>query len=72
MVMKRGEIIRKIQAAAKAAGVDCTLAELTNHTGITVGTAATTVSRSTKDFGRMSDVIFKQLESVLGEGWWRK
>lgn len=70
--MKRGEIIRKIRKAAKAAGVSVEVEELTNHTGLTVGGIPTVVSRSTDDFGRMAEVIFKQLEPALGEGWWRK
>lgn len=70
--MKRGEIIRKIRKAAKAAGVTVEIDELTNHTGLTVGGVSTTVSRSTSDFGQMAEVIFKQLEPALGEGWWRK
>lgn len=70
--MKRGEIIRKIRKAAKAAGATYVEVELTNHTGITVDGVATTVSRSTSDFGRMAEEIFKQLEPALGEGWWRK
>lgn len=70
--MKRSEILRKIRKAAAAAGIECTETELTNHTAITVGGVSTTVSRSNKDFGRMSEVIFKQLEGPLGQGWWRK
>ncbi len=70
--MKRGEIIRKIRKAAKAAGVECTLAELTGHTAVIVDGHRTVVSRNTADFGRMSEEIFKQLEPALGEGWWRK
>lgn len=70
--MKRAEILRKIRKAAKAAGLEIVEVEDTNHTHLEVGGVRTTVSRSTKDFGRMSDVIFGQLDSVLGTGWWRK
>lgn len=70
--MKRGEVIRKIRKAAKAAGVEVILTELTEHTGLTVGGIPTVVSRSTSDFGFTAETIFKQLEPALGEGWWRK
>jgi hypothetical protein len=71
-MVKRAEVLRKIRAAARAAGVEMTEQELTNHTGITVGGICTTVSRSTGDFGRMAETIFKQLEPALGKGWWRR
>ena len=71
-MVRRAEVLRKIRDAAKAAGVEMTEQELTRHTGITVGGISTTISRSTGDFGRMAEVIFKQLEPALGKGWWRK
>lgn len=67
--MKRAEVIRKI---SKAAGVPFESEELTNHTGITGGGIATVDSRSTSDFGRTAETIFKQLEPAPGVGWWRK
>lgn len=70
--MKRAEVIRKIRKAAKAAGVEYSQTELTEHTGITVGGVSTTVSRTTADFGWMAEEIFKQLQPALGKGWWRK
>jgi len=69
----RDEVIRKIRKAAKEQGLAFSQEELTRHTGITVGGLRTTVSRSSKDMPNVfAETIFKQLEPVLGKGWWRK
>jgi len=70
--VRRAEVIRRIRKAAKDAGVECVVVELTEHTGLVVGGVRTVVSRSSADFGRMAEEIFKQLEPALGKGWWRK
>jgi hypothetical protein len=71
--MKRGDVIRTIKKAAKAANVEFEQTELTKHTGITVGNVKTTVSRSSKDMPDVfAETIYKQLEPALGKGWWRK
>ena len=69
--MKRSEVLKRIRKAAKARGVEYAEQELTRHTGITVGGISTTVPRHSEIQDLMAQVIFKQLESVLGKGWWR-
>lgn len=69
--MKTREAIKKIQKAAKAAGLEFELTELTNHTGIRVGNKKTTIGRHSEIPNLMAQKIFKQLEGELGEGWWR-
>lgn len=70
--MKRTEVLRRIRKAAKAAGVSYDEFEMTRHTGVTVGGVRTTVARHLEIADQMAEVIFKQLESALGKGWWRK
>ncbi|NNM45645.1 ribonuclease PH [Knoellia koreensis] len=70
--MKRGDVIKKIKKAAKAASLEFEQYELTRHTGIRVGGTSTTISRSSSDMPDVfAETIFKQLESELGKGWWR-
>jgi hypothetical protein len=69
--VKRRELLQRIQRAARAAGVDMELYELARHTGIRVGGISTTVPRHGEIPDRLAEVIFKQVEPVLGKGWWR-
>jgi hypothetical protein len=70
--VKRGDVIKRIKKAAKAANLEFEQYELTRHTGIRVGRTSTTVSRSSSDMPDIfAETIFKQLESELGKGWWR-
>jgi hypothetical protein len=69
--VRRDEIIRKIRDAAAVAGLECVVRELTNHTGITVGSARTTLTRTSKDLAPAYAVkVWKTFEPVLGKGWW--
>ncbi len=70
--MRRDEVIRRIREAAIAAGLECTVKELTNHTGISVGSCRTTLSRTSKDLGPIyAAKVWKNFEACLGQGWWK-
>ncbi len=70
--MKRADIIKRISAAAKAKGLDCEVVELTNHTGIKVGSCKSSLTRSSKDFGPdYAAKVWKNFEAELGERWWK-
>lgn len=70
--MHRDEVIKRIKKAAKDQGLPFEQVELTRHTGISVGGLRTTVSRSSKDFpNTWAETVWKQLEAVLGERWWK-
>ncbi|GAB3057659.1 ribonuclease PH [Sediminivirga luteola] len=43
--MKRAAVIKKLKQAAKKAGKDFEVTELTNHTGIRVGSKRSTLGR---------------------------
>ena len=69
--MKRAALLKKIRTAAKAADLDYSTTEGANHTKVTVGSKTTTVGRHNEIGDLMAEKICKQLEVVLGEGWWR-
>jgi hypothetical protein len=70
--VKRSQVLRKIKRGAKAQGVPYSQRQLTGHTGITVGGVTTTVARHQEIPDQFAETIFRQLESALGEGWWRR
>ena len=63
---------RTAWTAAKAQGVSYTEQELTRHTGITICGVSTTVARQAEIPDMFAETIFRQLEPVLGKGWWRQ
>lgn len=69
--MKRTQVIKTIRKAAKSAGLEFEMVELTNHTGVKVGGFRSTLARH----GEIDEItvkkFFKQFEDVLGEGWWK-
>lgn len=69
--MRTSEVLKKIRKAAASAGVEFETFERTNHTGIRVGSKKTTIGRHRETSNLMAETIFKQLEEVLGEDWWR-
>lgn len=69
--MRTAEVIKKIRKAARAADLEFEVFERTNHTGIRVGAKKTTIGRHSETPNLMAEAIYKQLEEVLGEGWWR-
>ncbi len=69
--MKRKAVIKRVHVAAKSAGLDFDIVELTNHTGIVVGNHRSTLGRHTEDDEITVRKFYKQFETVLGEGWWK-
>jgi hypothetical protein len=69
--MRTAEVIKKIRDAAREAGVEFETFERARHTGIRVGAKRTTIGRHRETSNQMAEKIYKQLEEVLGEGWWR-
>ena len=70
--MKRRDVLRKVRVATKAEGVSYSERELTRHTSITVGAVSTTVPRHQEISNLLAEAIFRQMESELGKGWWRR
>ncbi len=70
--MKRREILRRIAAQAKAAGVTWEVQrEGANHTVYRLGTTMIPVPRHVEIGPGLSEDIFKQCEPGLGERWWK-
>ena len=70
--MKRTVLLKKIAKAAKTAGVEFSMQELTNHTGLTVGTVRTTIGRHSEISEGTTEALYRQLQPALGKGWWRR
>jgi len=70
--VKRNAVIKRIKTADRRAGVPIDTKELTNHTGLIVGTVHTTLSRHTEIAEGTAEALYKQLEPALGKGWWRR
>ncbi|KAB1950026.1 ribonuclease PH [Brevibacterium linens] len=70
--MKRTAVLKKLKQAAKAAGKDFSLTELTNHTGVTVGQTRSTLGRHSEIDDVTARKFFDQYAKELGKGWWRK
>lgn len=64
-------MLKKIKAAAKAAGLECHEVELSRHTGIIVGVTRSTIGRHSEVPDGTARVFWKQFENELGEGWRR-
>lgn len=69
--MKRGDVIRKIQAEAKRQGLSFYTEELKKHTALTVGDFRSTIGRHNEVPEGTARAYWKQFEVVLGKGWWR-
>jgi hypothetical protein len=70
--MKRAVVLKRIAKAAKTAGVEFSTQELTNHTGLTVGTVRTTIGRHGEISEGTAEALYRQLQPALGKGWWRR
>ncbi len=70
--MKRAVVLMRIAKAAKTAGVEFYTHELANHTGLTVGTVRTTISRHGEISEGTAEALYRQLQPALGKGWWRR
>ena len=69
--MKRTAVLRRLRRAAREAGVSYDVVELTNHTGVVVGGARSTLGRHSEIDDVTARKFFDQFASVLGKGWWR-
>jgi len=69
--MKRRQVLKKLSAAAKNAGLSCVEVELTNHTGITIGGKRSTLGRHAEIDDVTARKFWSQFDEVLGKGWWR-
>lgn len=69
--MKRRAVLVKIRTAARAAHLEYREVELTNHTGIIVGTTRSTLGRHREIDDVTARRFFDQFSNELGKGWWR-
>lgn len=69
--MKRRKVMKRLEKAAKAQGLDYEVSELTNHTGVRVGDHRSTIGRHSEIDETTVVKFYKQFEDVLGKGWWR-
>lgn len=69
--MKRAQVIKRLRQAAKEAGLDVEITELTRHTGISVGGHRSTLGRHSEIDEITVVTFYKQYEGVLGKDWWR-
>lgn len=69
--MKRQAVLKRIKIAARTAGLEYREVELTNHTGVVVGSTRSTIGRHSEIAEGTARAFFKQYEQELGKGWWR-
>ncbi|OQO93038.1 hypothetical protein B1813_13135 [Saccharomonospora piscinae] len=72
-MMKRREVIKRIASAARRQGADWDLTrEGSNHTVYKLNGVVIPIPRHS-ELGEIFAVeIFKECESVLGTGWWKR
>jgi hypothetical protein len=70
--VKRRDVIRKIERAARSASVSWTIhSEGANHSIYLLGGKRIPVARHAEIDERLAEKMFKECGEVLGEGWWR-
>ena len=69
--MKCQAVLKRLKIAARSAGLEYREVELTNHTGIVVGSTRSTVGRHSEIADGTARGFFQQFEQELGKGWWR-
>jgi hypothetical protein len=69
--MKRGDVLAKLKAAAKAQGLAYKEVELTRHTSVSVGGSSHTLGRHAEIVDLAAEKFWKEFSDVLGKGWWR-
>ena len=69
--MKRRAILTKIKEEAKRQGKSFQTIELTNHTGVIVGTTRSTLKGHSEIDEVTMRKFFDQFTGELGKGWWR-
>ncbi|MDR0626324.1 MAG: hypothetical protein LBG11_03545 [Bifidobacteriaceae bacterium] len=70
--MKRRQVIKRLEAVARAKGIEIRVYELSRHTGFSVGPIRSTLARHSEIDDVTARKFFAQFESALGKGWWRK
>jgi hypothetical protein len=71
--VKRRDLIREIAAEAERQGAawEC-VREGANHSVYVLSNVTVPVPRHRELGERLAEDIFKECESVLGKGWWRR
>jgi hypothetical protein len=69
--VKRTALIKKVRAAARAAGLAFEVTGGGDHDKVVVGTHEVALPRHTEINELTAQAIFKRLEKELGEDWWR-
>lgn len=69
--MKRRAVLKKIKSAARKNGLEFSIIELTNHTGVGVGPITRTIGRHSEISDPTARAFFRQFDIVLGKNWWR-
>lgn len=70
--MKRRDVIRRLHQAAHDADVEVTIVRDTGpHTIYAVGGQRVSIPRHREVQQGTAEAIFRQVENVLGKGWWR-
>ncbi|MEO6500881.1 MAG: hypothetical protein ABIQ09_03110 [Jatrophihabitantaceae bacterium] len=69
---KRREIIKMIDKAAKAKGLDWAVARQgANHTVFDLDGVMIPIARHNEIDNRMAEIIFKECADKLGKDWWK-
>lgn len=69
--MKRRDVIKKLQAEAKARGLQFSISELTRHSEVRVGHTSRTLGRHNEIDDLTARKFWDQFSNELGKGWWR-
>ncbi|ROQ16815.1 MULTISPECIES: ribonuclease PH [unclassified Curtobacterium] len=64
-------MLKRIKIAARTAGLEYREVELTNQTGVVVGSTRSTIGRHSEIADGTGRAFFKQYEQELGKLWWR-
>lgn len=72
MLVKRKAVLKKLRGAAKERGLVFEAVELTNHTGVRIGSTTRTLGRHSEVDDVTAGKFFDQFADELGgKGWWR-
>ena len=69
--MKRKAVLKKIRSEARRRNLAYHEYELTNHTGVSVGSTSSTLSRHSEIDDVTARKFLDQFASEFGKGWWR-
>ncbi len=72
MIVKRGQLIKRIADRAKEAGVDWAVdREGSNHTVYRLGKTMIPVPRHREIDNVLAEKVFKECQPELGQRWWK-